>query len=71
MAKFLHILAHNVRNHTFDFIFNYLGETINCHFHQVMRVLITLEDLFSIQLDGSVIRQKYWIVRGGSFLIFR
>ena len=46
VAKFLHILAHNVRNHTIGFFFRRSGETISRHFHQVMRALISLEDQF-------------------------
>ena len=35
VAKFLHIVGHNLRNRTMKFYFKRSSETISCHFHQV------------------------------------
>ena len=42
VAKFLHILAHNVRNRTVSFFFHHSGGTITRHFHNVLRALFHL-----------------------------
>ena len=55
LARFLHILAHNVKNRTVNFFFRRSGETISRHFHQVLRAVIQLENVFLVQLDGSTI----------------
>ena len=34
VAKFLHIVGHNLRNRTMKFYFKHSSETISCHFHQ-------------------------------------
>ena len=46
VAKFLHILSHNVKNRTISFFFCCFGETINHHFHNVLRLIIMLKDQF-------------------------
>lgn len=46
VAKFLHILAQNVRNRIIPFFFCRSGETINCHFHSVLRAVISLVGKF-------------------------
>ncbi|XLS82153.1 hypothetical protein HN51_047984, partial [Arachis hypogaea] len=33
VAKFLHIIGHNVKTRTMSFFFHRSGETISCHFH--------------------------------------
>ena len=53
MAKFLHILAHNVRNRTMSFFFHCSGGTITGHFHNVLRVVISLEHEFLVQPSGA------------------
>ena len=55
LAKFLHILAHNVKICTVNFFFHRSGETISHHFHQVLRAIILLEDMFLVQSDGLTI----------------
>jgi hypothetical protein len=36
VAKFLHIIGHNVKNRTVSFFFNRSGETVSLHFHNVL-----------------------------------
>ena len=52
VAKFLHTLSHNVKTCTMSFFFCRSGETISRHFHNVLRLIIMLEDQFLRQLDG-------------------
>ena len=52
VAKFLHTLSHNLKIRIMSF-FCYSGETISCHFHNVLRSIIMLEDQFLPQLDGT------------------
>ncbi|KAJ9703078.1 hypothetical protein PVL29_004729 [Vitis rotundifolia] len=51
-AKFLHIVGHNLRNRTMKFYFKRSSETVSCHFHQVLRAIISLDDVFLKHLDG-------------------
>ena len=44
VAKFLHTLSHNVKIRTMSFFFCHSGETICHHFHNVLRLIIMLED---------------------------
>ena len=53
VAKFLHILSHNVKNRTISFFVCRFGETISCHFRNVLRLIIMLEDQFLQQPDGT------------------
>ena len=53
VAKFLHTLSHNVKTRTRSFFFCRSGETISCHFHNVLRSIILLEDQFLRQPDGT------------------
>ena len=52
VAKFLHILSHNVKSCTMSFFCRF-GETISRHFHNVLRSIIMLEDQFLRQPDGT------------------
>ncbi|XP_059629816.1 uncharacterized protein LOC132272739 [Cornus florida] len=52
VAKFLHIISHNVRNRTMSFFFCRSGETISRHFHSVLKVIISLEGQFLKQPNG-------------------
>ncbi|KAJ9705344.1 hypothetical protein PVL29_003403 [Vitis rotundifolia] len=52
VAKFLHIVGHNLRNRTMKFYFKCSSETISRHFHQVLRAIISLDDVFLKQPDG-------------------
>ncbi|KAL5576292.1 hypothetical protein UlMin_017991 [Ulmus minor] len=58
VAKFLYILAHNVKNRTMVFFFRRSGETISRHFHEVLRAIISLEDQFLRQPNGVEIPQQ-------------
>ena len=51
VAKFLHILSQ--KNYTVSFFLCCFGETISCHFHNVLRSIIMLENQFLWQLDGN------------------
>ena len=53
VAKFLHIISHNVKNRTISFFFRRSGETVSRHFHRVLRSVIKLKDQFLLQPDGS------------------
>jgi hypothetical protein len=53
VAKFLHIVGHNVRNRVISFFFRRSGETVSRHFHRVLDALIELEDKFLKQPDGT------------------
>ena len=53
VAKFLYILSHGVKHQEISFFFRRSGETINRHFHQVLRSVIQLEEKFLKQPDGS------------------
>ena len=44
VTKFLHILSHNVKNCTISFFVCRFGETINRHFHNVLKSIIMLKD---------------------------
>ena len=48
VAKFLHIVGHNLRNRTMKFYFKRSSETVSRHFHQVLRAIISLDDVFLI-----------------------
>ncbi|KAL7170116.1 hypothetical protein ACSBR2_035048 [Camellia fascicularis] len=52
VAKFLHIIGHNLRNRTIKFFYRRSGETVSRHFHQVLKAIISLEDIFLKQPDG-------------------
>ncbi|GMP33597.1 hypothetical protein CsSME_00006844 [Camellia sinensis var. sinensis] len=52
VAKFLHIIGHNLRNRTIKFSYRRSGETVSRHFHQVLKAIISLEDIFLKQPDG-------------------
>ncbi|XP_028094622.1 uncharacterized protein LOC114294681 isoform X2 [Camellia sinensis] len=66
VAKFLHIIGHNLRNRTIKFFYRRSGETVSRYFHQVLQAIISLEDIFLKQPDGfncpPEIRNnpKYW-----------
>ncbi|KAL6313987.1 hypothetical protein AAG906_011719 [Vitis piasezkii] len=44
VAKFLHIVGHNLRNRTMKFYFKHSSK-LSRHFHQVLRAIISLDDL--------------------------
>ncbi|XP_059664095.1 uncharacterized protein LOC132309848 [Cornus florida] len=53
VAKFLYILSHNVKNRAIQFFFIRSGETISRHFHDVLKAIISLEDLYLQPPRGS------------------
>ena len=54
VAKFLYTLSHGVKHREISsFFFRRSSETINRHFHQVLRSVIQLEEKFLKQPDGS------------------
>ncbi|KAL2319923.1 hypothetical protein Fmac_028892 [Flemingia macrophylla] len=52
VAKFLHIVGHNVKNRTVSFFFHRSGETVSRHFHNVLNAIIMLEGEFLVQPSG-------------------
>ncbi|XLR52238.1 hypothetical protein S83_002910, partial [Arachis hypogaea] len=46
VAKFLHIIGHNVKTRTMSFFFHRLEETISRHFHNVLHAILSLEGEF-------------------------
>ena len=46
MAKILYLLGHNVKNRVLSFIFRRSGESTSCHFYNVLRAIVELEDNF-------------------------
>ncbi|GAU49426.1 hypothetical protein TSUD_407280 [Trifolium subterraneum] len=59
VAKFLHIVGHNVKNRTVSFFFHRSGETVSRHFHNVLRAIISLVDEFIFQPTGL-----HWAIDG-------
>ncbi|KAL2337664.1 hypothetical protein Fmac_012110 [Flemingia macrophylla] len=49
VAKFLHIVGHNVKNRTVSFFFHRSGETVSRHFHNVLNAIIMLEGELLVQ----------------------
>jgi len=42
VAKFLHIIGHNVKNQSVSFFFHRYGETVSRYFHNVLKALLML-----------------------------
>jgi len=55
VAKFLHIIGHNVKNRSVSFFFHRFGETVSCHFHNVLTAILRLEGEFLIQPNGTLV----------------
>ncbi|XP_016206692.1 protein ALP1-like [Arachis ipaensis] len=53
VAKFLHIIGHNVKTRTMSFFFHRSGETISRHFHNVLHAILSLEEDFFKQLSSE------------------
>ncbi|XP_020965846.1 protein ALP1-like [Arachis ipaensis] len=53
VAKFLHIIGHNVKTRTMSFFFHRSGETISRHFHNVLHAILSLEGDFFRQPSGE------------------
>ena len=58
VAKFIYILAHNERIRTVSFFFCHSNGTRSRHFHNVLRVVIYLEDQFLLQPNGVEVPQQ-------------
>nr|KYP66964.1 Putative nuclease HARBI1 [Cajanus cajan] len=52
VAKFLHIIGHNVKNRSVSFFFHRSGETVSRHFHNVLNAVIMLEGEMLVQPSG-------------------
>ncbi|XP_068476540.1 protein ALP1-like [Phaseolus vulgaris] len=52
VAKFLHIIGHNVKNRSVSFFFHRSGETVSHHFHNILNAILMLEGQFIKQADG-------------------
>ncbi|XLR48464.1 hypothetical protein S83_033124, partial [Arachis hypogaea] len=68
VAKFLHIIGHNVKTRTMSFFFHRLGETINRHFHNVLHAILSLEGDFFRQPSGEEV--PYEILNNSRFYPF-
>ena len=55
VAKFLHIIGHNVKNRSLSFFFHRSRETVSRHFHNVLSAILRLEGKFLIQPNGTVV----------------
>ncbi|XP_020246600.1 putative nuclease HARBI1 [Asparagus officinalis] len=53
VAKFLYMLGHSVTTREVSKIFGRSGESVSRHFHNVLRAMIELEEMFFVQPDGS------------------
>jgi len=52
VAKFLHIIGHNVKNRSVSFFFHRSGETVSRHFHNVLTAILRLE--------GGILNSTKW-----------
>jgi len=48
VAKFLHIIGHNVKNRSVSFFFHQSGEILSRHFHNVLKAILMLHGEFLI-----------------------
>ncbi|XP_057745356.1 uncharacterized protein LOC130963240 [Arachis stenosperma] len=55
VARFLYIVAHNVKTRTISFFYHWFGETVSRHFHAVLSAIIVLEDEFLRKPSASII----------------
>jgi len=53
VAKFLHIIGHNVKNRSVGFFFHRSGSTVSRHFHNVLDAILSLESELLIQPSGA------------------
>ncbi|XLS78258.1 hypothetical protein HN51_062483, partial [Arachis hypogaea] len=53
VAKFLHIMEHNVKTRTVCFFFHRSGETISHHFHNVLHAILSLKGEFFKQASSE------------------
>jgi len=53
VAKFLHIVGHNVKNRIVSFFFYRSGETVSRHFHSVLHAILALGEEFIVQPSGA------------------
>ncbi|XP_068486360.1 protein ALP1-like [Phaseolus vulgaris] len=60
VAKFLHIIGHNVKNRSVSFFFHRSGETVSRHFHNVLSAILRLEgNSYCLgAIDGSHVHAK-------------
>ncbi|KAJ1680969.1 hypothetical protein LUZ63_022717 [Rhynchospora breviuscula] len=67
VAKFWHVLSHNVRNRLIKFYFRRSLATVSNHFRKVLRAVISLEDRFLVQPkdDGPIPNEI--LLRQGKF----
>jgi hypothetical protein len=53
VAKFLHIIGHNVKTRTVSFFFNRSRETVSRHFHNVLHAILALGEEFLVQPSSA------------------
>ncbi|XLT41782.1 hypothetical protein HN873_073074 [Arachis hypogaea] len=68
VAKFLHIIGHNVKTRTMSFFFHRSEKTISRHFHNVLHAILSLEGDFFRQPSGEEV--PYEILNNSRFYPF-
>ncbi|XLR07983.1 hypothetical protein S83_035921, partial [Arachis hypogaea] len=68
VAKFLHIIGHNVKTKTMSFFFHHSGKTVSRHFHNVLHSILSLEGEFFNQLSSENVPQE--ILNNSRFYLF-
>lgn len=53
VAQFLYLIGQNARNRNVKFTFFRSGETISRHFHEVLKAIISLHEIFLRPPEGS------------------
>ncbi|XLS74023.1 hypothetical protein HN51_030888 [Arachis hypogaea] len=71
VAKFLHILSGHSSTRAEGLFFRRSTETISRHFHQVLRTIITLEDQFLVQVNGSTVPPEIFNSGGRFYPYFK
>jgi len=70
VAKFPHIIGHNIKNRSVGFFFYRSGSTISRHFHNVLDAILSLESEFFIQPAGTDV-QSHVLNNSGFYPYFK
>ncbi|XLS90621.1 hypothetical protein HN51_066629, partial [Arachis hypogaea] len=68
VAKFLHIIKHNVKIRTMSFFFHRLEETISRYFYNVLHPMLSLEEEFFKKSSGENVSHE--ILNNSQFYLF-
>jgi hypothetical protein len=66
VAKTIYILIHNVKNREINFWIWRSNDTISRRFHQVLKAILKLEEIFIVQPDGSMVHVE---ISGSIFFV--